>query len=322
MPVSNISRRTVLKAGRGLLAASATLPFAGALQAQEAIQHSAGTNLPAYKLPLNACDCHMHFYHSRYPLTANVIRRSDDATVEEYRKLQKRTGSTRTVVVTPSAYGTDNSASLDGMAELGAANARGVAVVIPSVTDEELKRLHGLGIRGIRFNLATPGTTTIEMVEPLARRVGPLGWHVQMHMTADQIVAAEAMWPRLALPIVFDHMGRIPKAAGVNHPAFKILAAGVTGGRMLIKISGAYMDTTSGAPTYADSVVLAKAFVAAAPERILWGSDWPHPTEAADKKPNDATLVDLLPQIAPDAAVLTQILVSNPAKLYDFPKAG
>jgi D-galactarolactone isomerase len=315
-----LTRRVVLRAGAGLaVSAGLVTSFGRMAAAQEAIMHSAGTGAPKLKLPANACDCHMHFYHSRYPLTTNVLRPSPDATPEEYRKLQTRNGTTRTVVVTPSAYGTDNSASLDGMAALGP-GARGVGVVIPSVTDAELQRLHGLGVRGIRFNLATPGTTTLDMVAPLAARVGPLGWHLQFHMKPEQIIAAEALWPTLNVPVVFDHMGRLPRTGGTAHPAFKILTDGLARGKTWIKLSGAYMDTTAGPPTYADSVALAKAFAATAPERMVWGSDWPHPTEKAEHKPDDSTLVDLMAEVAPDEKLRSLIFVDNPAKLYDFSK--
>jgi predicted TIM-barrel fold metal-dependent hydrolase len=322
MNQSKIDRRGLLRAGVGMaaIAGAATLP-APAARAQEKIAHSAATQAPTTKLPALACDSHMHFYHSRYPLTANVLRPSPDATIEEYRKLQARNGTVRTVVVTPSAYGTDNSASADGMAALGA-NARGVAVVVPSVADAELARLHALGFRGVRFNLATPGTTTIDMVPALAARLAPLGWHLQFHIRPEQIVASQALWPTLDIPVVFDHMGRIPRTGGTDHPAFKILSEGLARGKTWIKLSGAYMDTTSGPPGYADSVALAKAFVAIAPERMVWGSDWPHPTESVEHKPDDSRLVDLMGEVAPDAARLKLIFVDNPARLYDFPKAG
>ncbi len=318
---TNTPRRAILRSGGTLaFAALSGVATASISHAQEAIAHSAGTSLPALRLPPNACDCHMHHYNTRYKLTANVLRPSPDATIAEYRKLQKRIGSTRTIVCTPSAYGDDNSATLDAMAELGT-SAHGVAVVLPSVTDAELQRLHNLGIRGIRFNLATPGTTTLDMLAPLSQRVAGLGWHTEMHMTGEQIVAAEAIWPTLAAPVVFDHMGRIPKAAGTSHPAFQILLASLARGRTWVMLTGAYMDTTSGPPGYADSVALGRAFAAAAPERMIWGSDWPHPTEPADRKPDDATLVDLMPLMVPDEAIRHRIFVENPARLYDFPQA-
>ena len=217
----------------------------------------------------------------------------------------------------PSTYGTDNSCTLDGMAQLGPAS-RGVAVVDTSVTDAELKRLNGLGIRGIRFNLVQAGATTVDMLEPLSRRVADLGWHVQIHQTGDGIVKMDDVLQKVASPIVFDHMGRIPKDVGVDHPAYTVISRLIDKGRTWVKISGAYMDTKVGPPTYADSTKLAQAFVKLAPQRMVWGSDWPHPTEKADDKPNDATLVDLLTEWAPDEATRRRILAQNPAELYGF----
>ena len=322
MTNQTLNRRSLLRTGAGIAASSVTgMMRCSPAGAQDAITHSAGTAPPKLKLPARACDCHMHLYHSRYPLAGTVLRPSPDATVEEYRKLQARNGTMRTVVVTPSAYGTDNSASADGMAALGA-NARGVAVVIPTVTDAELTRLHGLGFRGVRFNLATPGTTTIDMVGPLGARLAPLGWHLQFHMKPEQIVAAGSLWPTLDIPVVFDHMGRIPRTGGTSHPAFKIISEGLARGKTWVKLSGAYMDTTSGSPTFADSVELAKAFAAAAPERVIWGSDWPHPTETAEHKPDDSRLVDLMAEVAPDEKMRQVIFVANPARLYGFPSDG
>jgi hypothetical protein len=173
----------------------ATVMAAGGLnasmgQAQQPVPWSSGTEPPKLKAPPNACDCHMHIYDSRFPVAPNAKLRPADATADDYRLFQKRIGATRNVVVTPSTYGTDNSCTLDAMAKLGA-TARGVAVVDASVSDAELKRLNELGIRGIRFNLVQSGATTIDMVEPLSKRVNDLGWHLQIHMLGDQIVEVE-----------------------------------------------------------------------------------------------------------------------------------
>src|ERR1700722_7888453 len=179
-------------ARRGFLRAmGATVIVAGGLNSSsgqpQAVPWSAGTEPPQLKAPPNACDCHMHIYDSRFPVAPNAKLRPPDATVDAYRLFQKRIGTTRNVVVTPSTYGTDNSVTLDAIAKLGA-TARGVAVVDASVSDAELKRLDGLGITGIRFNLVQSGATTIEMLEPLSKRVDALGWHVQIQMLGDQIL--------------------------------------------------------------------------------------------------------------------------------------
>jgi predicted TIM-barrel fold metal-dependent hydrolase len=159
----------------------------------------------------------MHIYDSRFPVSPTAKLRPADATVDDYRLFQKRIGTMRNVVVTPSTYGTDNSCTLDAMAKLGP-SARGVAVVDTSVTDSELKRLNDLGIRGIRFNLVQSGATTIDMLEPLSKRVNDLGWHVQIHMLGEHIVENADLLQRLPSPIVFDHLGRVPQP-GSNSPA-------------------------------------------------------------------------------------------------------
>jgi D-galactarolactone isomerase len=310
-----LKRRTFLQ-GIGVAAVAATGLSVRDANAQQ-VPWSSGTNLPKLKMPADACDCHHHIYDSKYPIAPSATLKPGDAKVADYRALQQRIGTTRNVVVQPSTYGTDNSCTLDGMAQLGPAS-RGVAVVDTSVTDAELKRLNGLGIRGIRFNLVQAGATTVDMLEPLSKRIADLGWHVQIHQTGDGIVKMEDVLQKVASPIVFDHMGRIPKDVGVDHPAYTVISRLIDKGRSWVKISGAYMDTKVGPPTYADSTKLAQAFVKLAPQRMVWGSDWPHPTEKADDKPNDATLVDLLTEWVPDEATRRRILVENPAELYGF----
>lgn len=314
---TTIDRRTLMLSAGALAAAGGE---AAPAFAEAEVAHSKGSEPPKLKLPANAIDCHMHFYHSRYPMVANVIRRSADATVPQYRELQKRLGMSRVVVVTPSAYGTDNAATLDGMAAFGE-KARGVAVVDTSVTDAELKRLHGLGIRGVRFNLATPGTTTVEMIEPVAKRIAEHGWHMQFHMKGDQIAELDALWNRLPVDVVFDHLGRLPQPAGIAHPAHKVIRALQDKGRGWVKLSGLYMETKSGAPGYADTAAVAKSYIDGARERVVWGSDWPHPTESAEHKPDDAVLLDALGALLPTPALQQQVFVTNAEKLYDFPKA-
>jgi predicted TIM-barrel fold metal-dependent hydrolase len=191
-------------------------------------------------------------------------------------------------------------------------------VVHPTVTDAELKRLDGGGIRGIRFTQFDPrtATTTLDMIEPLAKRVEPLGWHVQIHLRADQIVAAADLLARLPGTIVFDHLGRLPQPGGVRDPAFGIIRRLLDRGRTWMKLSGAYMLAIP--PRYDAAAEIARSYIEAAPERMVWGSDWPHPTER--DKPDDAVLFDLIADWAPDEGTRQRILVDNPAKLYGFPK--
>src|SRR3954468_11142847 len=315
--MSELERREVLQ-GLGAVTLGAAVLRRSPVLAQHQVPWSAGTEAPKLKAPENACDRHMHIYDSRFPIAPSATLKPADAKADDYRMLQKRIGTTRNVVVQPSTYGTDNSCTLDGMAKIGP-TARGVAVVDTSVTDAELKRLDGLGVRGIRFNLVQAGATTVDMLEPLSKRVNDLGWHVQIHMLGDQIVGIADILNRLPSPIVFDHMGRIPKDAGTAHPAYAVIGRLIDKGRTWVKLSGAYMDTKVGPPTYADSTKLAQAFAKTAPQRMVWASDWPHPTEK--DKPDDAVLFDLLAEWVPDEATRNRILTENPVTLYGFGEA-
>src|ERR1041384_5306673 len=188
------------------------------------VPNSSGSAAPKLKLPAHACDCHMHIFDgARFPPSRPGSRMQADAAVADYRLLQQRLGLSRTVVVQPAAYVTDNAVTLDAIAQLGR-EARGVAVVHPTVTDAELKQLADGGIRGIRFTQFDPrtATTTIDMIEPLSRRVADLGWHVQIHMRGDQIAAAEDLWQRLPSAIVFDHIGRLPQPAEIERKSTRL----------------------------------------------------------------------------------------------------
>jgi predicted TIM-barrel fold metal-dependent hydrolase len=309
-------RRSVLLSITGAAAAAAGLSRPREAAAQQ-VPWSTGTELPHLKAPPNATDCHHHIYDSRFPMAPEATLKPADATVADYRLLQKRIGTTRHVVIQPSTYGVDNRCLLDALTQFGP-EARGVAVVNTKVTDAELKALNAAGVRGIRFNLAPPGTTTIDMVEPLSKRVHALGWHIQVNMASDQILAARAVWNRVPCPIVFDHLAHMTEPAGVNDPCFALIKELLHKGKAWVKLTGAYQDTKVGPPTYADSTKVAQAYVREAPDRLVWGSDWPHPTEPANNKPDDALLFDLLATWVPNAATRTRILVTNPRRLYGF----
>jgi D-galactarolactone isomerase len=315
----NIDRRRLMKTAGAMALAAA----AGAVRSDQAfaqqVPWSSGTESPKLKAPANACDCHMHIYDAKYPADPKATLKPADALVADYRLLQKRIGTSRNVVVTPSTYGTDNRVTLDAIAQIGP-TARGVAVVDATVTDAELKRLNGLGIRGIRFNLVQAGATTAEMIEPLSRRVNDLGWHIQIHMKGEQIAGIEDLLLRVPSPIVFDHLGRLAQPNALDNPGFKTISKLIDKGRTWVKLSGAYQDTKVGPPTYSDTVAVARAYIKAAPERMVWASDWPHPTEK--DKPDDAVLFGLLAEWAPDEAMRTRILVQNPATLYGFPASA
>jgi predicted TIM-barrel fold metal-dependent hydrolase len=285
--------------------------------APQAVPNSSGTAPPKLKAPANSADCHIHIYDPRFP---PQVTKPSNATAQDYRLLQKRIGVTRVVIVTPRCYVTDNSCTVDAIRQLGIANARGVGVLRPTVTDAELKSLDAGGIRGIRFTVANPETAavSIDMIEPLAKRIAAFGWHVQLNMEPDQIAENAQMLQRLPTTIVFDHMGKLTFPGGMQHPAYGIIRGLFDAGRAWVKLSGAYLDTSKGPPGYANGTALAQSYVSAAPERLVWGSDWPHPS--AKQPPDDAALFDLLTAWAPDEATRNRILVTNPQALYGFPE--
>jgi D-galactarolactone isomerase len=285
--------------------------------APQAVPNSSGTEPPGLKAPANSADCHIHIYDPRFQ---PPVAKPSNATVEDYRLLQKRIGVSRVVIVTPRNYMTDNSVTLDAIRQLGP-NARGVAVVRPSVADAELRGLDAAGIRGIRFTVAPPdAVVSIDMIEPLAKRVADLGWHVQLNMAAQEIVDNADMLLGLPTPIVIDHMGKLPLPAGLDHPAYRVIRRLIDQGKTWVKVSGAYLNTKIGPPTYADATAIAKAYIQAAPERLVWGSNWPHPNRK--EQPDDGLLFDLLTGWAPEEATRYRILVTNPEALYGFAKSA
>ena len=295
-------------------------------RAQQAVPNSTGTGPAKLKAPANAADCHMHIYDPRFAETnPRPGINPTHATVSDYRLLQKRTGTTRVVVVTPRNYATDNRVTVDALAQLGP-SARGVAVVHPTVTDAELKSLNDAGIRGIRFSLGGDTATAVvtwDMVEPLSKRVADLGWHVQFNLDGDQIAERADLLRRLPSQLVFDHMGHPTLPAGIEHASFAVMRDLIDRGRTWIKLSGAYSNSQIGPPDYPEATKIAQAFVKAAPQRMVWGSDWPHPGEQNKPPlPDDALLFDLLGIWAPEEATRRRILVENPETLYGFPKTG
>ncbi|WP_295531631.1 amidohydrolase family protein [uncultured Pseudacidovorax sp.] len=294
--------------------------MAAALTLLQTVPHSAGVARPGFALPAGACDSHMHIFDPRFAPSKHWKRQPPDAPVAVYRQLQARIGTQRAVVVTPSTYGTDNACTLDALAQMGGA-ARGVAVVEAGVDAAELQRLHGLGVRGLRVNFVTPqswGTTTPDMLATLAAKVAPLGWHIQVFVHPEQLLAMAALLRSLPVPLVVDHMARLDPAQGASGDAFDLLCRLLDAGNTWVKLSGAYMRSAIGGPGYDDTVAAGQALVRRAPERLVWGSDWPHTTETPGSV-DDAALVDLLARWCEgDAARIARIVVHNPAKLYDF----
>ena len=317
MTPASWDRRELLKTMSVAVAAGVLAGHPRPASAQS-VKWSAGSEAPKLKAPANATDCHHHIYDAKYPVDPKSTLRPGDALVEDYRALQKRIGTSRNVIVQPSTYGIDNRCTLDATVAFGP-TARAVVVVNDTVSDAELKRMHGLGARGIRFNLAQAGATTPEMMMPLSRRVNDLGWHIQINAPPAKIMEVMPILDKVPSPIVFDHLAHVPD---VNDPLFGEIRKLLDKGRTWVKLSGAYADTKVGPPTYADRTVVARAYVAAAPERCVWGSDWPHPTEHSKQLPDDAVLLDLLTEWVPDEKVRRRILVENPATLYDYPKGA
>jgi D-galactarolactone isomerase len=264
-----------------------------------------------------ACDCHMHIYDAWFPLAAKARRQEPDALVSEYRKVQRALGLSRVVVVQPTAYGKDNRCTLAALAEFGD-SARGVAIIDDATSDREIERLTRAGMRGVRFRMTGDPELPWEMLPRMAARMAAHGWHIQFQMDGRELHTRESLLQGLHCELVVEHIGKFFEPVGVDHPGFQALLRLVDGGRCWVKLSGAYMVSKSGPPLYEDIGALATALAAHAPERMVWGSNWPHPMSSPETMPDDARLLDLLREWAPDEATRRRILVENPAELYGF----
>lgn len=271
---------------------------------------------PKLKAPPGACDTHMHIYDHRFPKAATAKILAPDASVADYLKMRARLGIARTVVVQPSAYGKDNRCTLEAMAAIGP-SARGIAVVDETVTDAELDRLTKLGIRGIRFFMLAGAPLPLEILETMSARVAPFGWHVVFQMDGRDLADHEALLGRLTGPLIIDHVGKFLEPVTPEHPGFRAILRLLDKGRTWAKLSAPYETSKLGPPFYDDVGRLAKALAKAAPERMLWASNWPHPTPDVTV-PDDAVLLDMLLDWVPDEGARRLMLSDNPAKLYDF----
>lgn len=274
----------------------------------------------SFKVPDGVCDSHLHVYDARFPYMPNAVLKPPLATVADYKLLQKKLGITRAVVVQPSTYGTDNSCTLDAIAQLG--DARGVCVVNASISDAELKRLHDGGIRGARIQFGLGNPVSAEEVLPLAKRIAKLGWHIQCNMPPEQLVQMEALLLSLPVPVIIDHLAR---AVDTNSPQYGTVRRLLDSGKGWVKVSGAYLYGGGTAPDYAGASAAARSYIIAAPERCIWGSDWPHPdaTKALNPvaMPDDVILLNLTTRWAPDEKLRHRILVKNAEKFYGFDPA-
>ena len=314
-----------------LLGAAAAALLGGSRLAQaKAAQPSTKVN---FDMPKGAVDCHTHIHGdpAKFPFFSGRVYTPEPASPEEMAALHRALHIQRVVIVTPSVYGTDNSATLFGMKARGK-DARGVAVIDDKTTEAELDAMGKAGIRGVRLNLATGGINDPAVARPrfttAAQRIKARGWHLQIYTNPAMITAVKDLVMSSPVPVVFDHFGGAQAAAGVGQPVFSDLVEAVRSGKAYVKISGAYRASKQG-PDYADVAPMAKALIAANPDRIVWGTDWPHPDSVTPpgKKPTDVTplfqiddgrLLNQLAVWAPDAATRKKILVDNPARLYGF----
>lgn len=279
---------------------------------------SAGQGRARVAVPPDACDCHVHVYDARVPAVPGARLTPPDASVADYRQLQQRTGTGRAVFVTPSTYGTDNRLLLQALAAFGA-QARGVAVVDPDAGEATLQALHQAGVRGARLNLSLGVTHTAAQVESLAARIAPWGWHLQLLAPPAVLAELGMRLLRLPVPLVLDHFARITpaQAGGAAHGLVLRL---LDGGQAWLKLSGGYIVSPTGLASDPGVASLARSYLRAAPQRMVWGSDWPHASASAGHQPlpDDAQQMELLAQWAGDATALRRALVDNPAELYGF----
>lgn len=272
---------------------------------------------PAWRAPALACDCHFHVFgpYDRFPLDAGRHYEPQAALIPQYLRVIEALGIGRMVIVQPSVYGTDNRCSLDAAAQFGLDRARVVAVVDPAIDDAALRALHEGGTRGVRFNAVSGNGASLDALEGLARRIAPLGWHLQVYASGSLLPELGPRLAALPVEVVIDHMGGVRAAEGLDAPGFQALLRLLGSGRAWVKLCG-YRISSSG-PPFHDVAPFARALIAAAPERCLWGTDWPHPS-MSDWMPEDGALFDLLGAWAPDEAQRRRILVENPARLYGF----
>ncbi len=273
----------------------------------------------AFTPPPKACDAHCHVFGpaARFPFAPDRAYTPPDSGLEDFQRLQERLGLSRAVLVQASCHGTDNSAMVDAL-ERGRGRYAGVAMIDESFTDDDIARLHEAGVRGTRFNFVAHlgGAPDLGRFRSIVHRVAERGWHIVLHFDAVDLPTYSGLLDAMPCPYIIDHMARVPVTAGVGQEPFRALLELMADERCWVKISGAERLTADGPPPYDDVVPFARALIEAAPDRVLWGTDWPHPN--VRHMPDDGDLVDLLAEFAPDEVARNRILVTNPDKLYDF----
>jgi predicted TIM-barrel fold metal-dependent hydrolase len=275
------------------------------------------TSRPNWQPPPDGTDCHCHIFgpYDRYPLSPGRSYTPPEASISQYLEMLETICLRRTVIVQPSIYGTENAVTLDAVEAIGPNRARAVVVVDDGFDAAALNAMAARGACGVRFNAVSGNGTPLAQLERLADRLGPLGWHLQLYTHAEQLLELEPVVARLPVPVVIDHMGGCKAADGVDSAPFQALLRLLQGGAWA-KLCG--YRSSAGHP-YADVAPMARAMIAAAPDRCVWGTDWPHPSlNTPEEVPDDGQLMSLLGQWAPGAAQRQAILVDNPARLYGF----
>jgi D-galactarolactone isomerase len=293
-------RRAVLG---GLIGGLSAAPFAG--PALAALDHV------SFKVPDGACDCHHHVYDPRWAYAPTAVIKPRPATLADYRRYQARIGTSRSVAVTPSTYAFNNECTADFLKQQGA-RAVGVAVVPADVDAATLKKLHAAGFRGVRVQSGGGNPLGPDAMMPLAARIAPLGWHMQLNLTAPLYAEHQDTILKLPVTVVVDHMAGIPGQDGVRSPAYAALRRFIDAGKTWMKLSGPESGSQSGPPDFADRVAIARALVTAAPERCVWGSNWPL------AKADPVLVLDIVKSWAPDEKLRHRVLVENPEALYGF----
>ena len=278
------------------------------------------THRPKFRPPPGSCDAHCHIFGpaDRYPYAPDRTYTPPDAPLSRFRQLQSTLGLDRAVLVNASCHGVDNTVIVDAIAQSGG-RYRGVANADDSFSERMFEDLHAAGFRGVRFNFVKHlgGVPDMDEFHRVIDRIKPLGWHVDLHFDALDLVSHDELFRKLPVPFIIDHMGRMPTKGGLEQEPFRhLVKLARNNPQCWVKISGAERISSSG-PPFTDAVPFAQALLAAAPERILWGTDWPHPN-IARHMPNDGELVDLVPLFAPQPALQRKILVDNPHRLYSF----
>lgn len=267
-----------------------------------------------FDVPAGACDCHMHLFDPAAPFAPGAQLRPGEASVEQYRHLMRRLGIGRNVLVQPSSYGRDHRVLLEGLRSLGG-SARGVAVIDPLASPAELQTLRDHGVVGVRFNLVQAGATTLEMLEPVARLVEPLGWHIQLHVRSSELIGLADRILALPVPVVIDHFARLHADAAPPEQVERAVARLLASRKVWLKLSAPYIAAPGALPPAALGGFV-RRLADASLDQLVWGTDWPHVTEPGH--PDDAGLMRLLAQwLSP--AERQRVLVENPARLYRFP---